>query len=153
MCAWEPLGNPLVRSDPRCRIVLHMNWKAQTLPVLIWGLPCKTSARHEDADSNDCDALPQPPFEEVMPCSPLAQIRRGNYSTPTFLVHGTADDLIPWQQSRRTYECLVDRGVSAKLALVDGAPHVCDMSSDIESPGWKVVLRGYEFLAQTVFTQ
>ena len=47
--AWEPLSDPRILTDPRCRIVLHINWKAQTLPVIINGLPNRTGADAEDA--------------------------------------------------------------------------------------------------------
>ena len=144
MGAWEPLSDPRIRTDPRCRIVLHINWKAQTLPVIVGGLPSKRKAAGSTV--GDWNALPQPGLDEIIPVSPLAQIVRGNYRTPTFLVHGTKDDLIPWQQSKGTYSALVDRGVAAGLALVEGAPHICDLSSDPQSEGWKAALQGYEFL-------
>lgn len=146
--AWEPLSDPRIRTDPRCRIVLHINWKAQTLPIIIGGLLSKAKA--SGTPPRDWNALPQPPVSEVRRASPLAQIAAGNYATPTFLVHGTADDLIPWEQSRRTHEELVARGVRAGLALVEGAPHICDLSSDVESEGWKATVRGYEFLCSHV---
>ena len=127
--------------------MLHINWKAQTLPVIISGLPSKKKA---DASTKDWKTLPQPPLYEIMEVSPRAQIVRGNYKTPTFLIHGTADDLIPWQQSHGTYEALVDQGVAAGLELIKGAPHICDLSSDPESEGWKAALKGYEFISSFV---
>ncbi|KAI1127777.1 BcPKS19, polyketide synthase [Nemania abortiva] len=149
--AWEPLSDPRILTDPRCRIVLHINWKAQTLPVIIGGLPSRRKADRESDDDKDWNALPQPGLDKITAVSPLAQIRRGNYQTPTFLIHGTADDLIPWQQSRDTYEALVERNIMAQLALVEGAPHICDLSSDPDSEGWKAAIRGYEFLSSYVF--
>jgi len=146
--AWEPLSDPRIRTDSRCRIVLHVNWKAQTLPVIIGGLLSKRKA----AGSNvlDWKALPQPGLDEIVPVSPLAQIVRGSYQTPTFFIHGTNDELIPWQQSQGTYSALVDQGVTAGLALVKGASHICDLSSDPESEGWKAALRGYDFISSYV---
>ncbi|GAW22253.1 hypothetical protein ANO14919_117890 [Xylariales sp. No.14919] len=147
--AWEPLSDPRILTDPRCRIVLHINWKAQTLPVIIGGLPSKERAG-KNSDIKDWNALPQPQLDKIVAVSPLAQIRMGNYRTPTFLIHGTADDLIPWQQSRGTYEAMVERNITAELALIEGAPHICDLSSDPNSEGWKAVIRGYEFLSSHV---
>ena len=147
--AWEPLSDPRVRNDPRCRIILHINWKAQTLPVIIGGLPSKDKAAGSKVQ--DWNALPQPGLDDIIPVSPLAQIVRGNYKTPTFLIHGTNDDLIPWQQSQGTYAALVDHGVTAGLALVPGAPHICDLSSDPESEGWKATLKGFDFISSHVF--
>lgn len=65
-------------------------------------------------------------------------------------MHGTTDELIPWQRPRRIWQELVDRGISAGLALVEGAPHYYDTSSDPGSPDWKAVLQGYGFLAREV---
>ncbi|KAK6218838.1 beta-ketoacyl synthase [Colletotrichum tabaci] len=150
--AWEPLSDPRIRSDPRARIVLHMNWKAQTLPVVIGGLPSRGLASRERPEIQDWNALTQPPIEEVRRCSPLAQVRSGSYATPTFMVHGTADDLIPWQQSFRTVEEMKTRGVDAQLVLVPEGPHVCDMSHDPESAGWKAVLEAYRWLEDHAFS-
>ncbi|KAI0202891.1 hypothetical protein F4808DRAFT_449551 [Astrocystis sublimbata] len=148
--AWEPLSDPRIRTDPRCRIVLHINWKAQTLPVIIDGLPSRRKAVAASTKT-DWNAAPQPALERVRAVSPRAHITGGTYAdVPTFLIHGTADDLIPWQQSRGTYDALVARGVPAGLALIEGAPHICDLSSDPESEGWKAALRGYEFISSFV---
>lgn len=148
--AWEPLSDPRVRNDPRCRIVLHMNWKAQTLPVLLSGLQPIVTEDGRNSVSCDQTALPQPSTQEIVRCSPLAQVKRGFYTTPTFLVHGTADELIPWQQSQRMWQQLTNRGVTAHLELIPGRPHICDTSADLESPDWKAVVRGYEFLTRAV---
>lgn len=148
--AWEPLSNKLIQTDPRCRIVLHMNWKAQTLPVLLSGLQPIVAEDGRNSVSCDQTALPQPSAQEIVRCSPLAQVKRGVYTTPTFLVHGTADELIPWQQSQRMWQQLTNRGVTAHLELIPGRPHICDTSADLESPDWKAVVRGYEFLTRAV---
>ncbi|KAK4221363.1 hypothetical protein QBC38DRAFT_522639 [Podospora fimiseda] len=144
--AWEPLSDPRMLTDPRCRIVAHINWKAQTLPVIIGGLPSRSKAVEKGKDWNK---LAQPSEEEIKKVSPREQIEKGGYKTPTFLVHGTADDLIPWEQSQGTYEVLKRKGVESELVLVEGAPHICDVSSDGNSEGWKAVLKGYEFLKRT----
>jgi acetyl esterase/lipase len=109
-----------------------------------------SSSTPEPKPEPDYHNLPQPSEETIVKCSPRAQIVRGNYHTPTFLVHGTNDELIPYQQTEGTYRELVKRGVPAGLRLVEGAPHICDLSSDVESEGWKAVMEGYEFLASFV---
>ena len=148
MGAWAPLSDPRIRTDPRCRIVLHINWKAQTLPIIIGGLPNKKKLT--DSEIQKWYGIPQPAIEKIVSVSPLAQIVQGNYHTPTFLIHGTEDDLIPWQQSQRTYNALVEHGVIAGLELVQGAPHICDLSSDPEAEGWKAALKGYDFISSFV---
>ncbi|KAL0938143.1 beta-ketoacyl synthase [Colletotrichum truncatum] len=144
--AWEPLSDPRIRTDARSRIVLHMNWKAQTLPVVIGGLPSRQQAYSKRPDVTDWNALPQPPVEEIQRCSPLAQVKSGKYKVPTFLIHGTADDLIPWQQSARMAKEMKSRGIDASLVLVNGAPHICDASHNQESEGWLAVLEAYRWL-------
>jgi acetyl esterase/lipase len=89
-------------------------------------------------------------MDVIVAASPLAQIRLGNYRTPTFLIHGTADDLIPWEQSQGTFDAMVQREIPARLVLVGGAPHICDLSSNPESEGWKAVVEGYGFLLSYV---
>ncbi|KAK2037271.1 beta-ketoacyl synthase domain-containing protein [Colletotrichum somersetense] len=149
--AWEPLSDQRIHTDPRARIVLHMNWKAQTLPVVINGLPSKSLAASMNRNI-DWNTLPQPPVDEIRRCSPLAQVRKGNYVTPTFLVHGKEDDLIPWQQSLRTIEEMKERGIDGQLVLVPGAPHICDTSRDPTAPGWQAVLEAYRWIKSYAFS-
>lgn len=148
--AWEPLSDPRILTDARCRIVLHINWKAQTLPVITGGLPSRKKAS-ESPDGRDWNALAQPSLEQIRAVSPMAHIQAGSYKTPTFLIHGTADDLIPWQQSQGTYEVMIQKGIPAELALVEGAPHITDLSSNPDSKGWQAALRGYDFICSYVF--
>lgn len=144
--AWEPFDNPRVQTDPRFRLILHINWKAQTLPVIIGGLPSKSALANSGKEIGDIMHRPQPPKEELQKCSPRAQIMRGSYRTPTFFVHGTDDELIPWQMTQGTFEALKERGVKTGVEMVRGKGHICDLSSEPESEGWKAVGKGYEFL-------
>lgn len=139
-------------TDPRSRIVLHMNWTGQMLPVILNGLPTRAQANSQNEDDGDhhyhhYKHMPQPSADRVAAISPCAQIRAGNYATPTFLVHGTRDDLIPWQQARTTYEALVAAGVPAGLEIVEGVEHLFDLYRS-RGKEWDVVLKGYEFLFQ-----
>lgn len=128
-----------------------MNWKAQTLPIIINGLPSRASL--SQLDTTAWNSLHQPQLEEIRKCSPLAQVRARKYITPTFIVHGTADDLIPWQQSQRTVDEMLAHGIDARLILVDGAPHICDSSRDLESDGWRAVVQAYEWLRAYAFME
>ena len=149
--AWEePISDPRSQNDARCRIVLHINWKAQTLPVIMNGLPSKTQASAAGTNKTDWGALPQPSLDTIRSLSPRAQVREGSYRVPTFFIHGTADDLIPWQQSQGTCASMRESGIETDLRLVEGAPHICDLSSDPKSEGWKAVLRGYDFICERV---
>lgn len=153
--------------DPRWRIIIHYNWKAQLVPVLVNGLPSK--ARAAEAQQGDQAAaaerapdgrklrdwrdLPMPSAEAVQAVSPHAHIVRGAYHTPTFIVHGDQDELIPWQQSREAVGALRARGVEAGLAVPRGAGHAFDLWSD-EDPlgtGWAAVTEGYDFICRHLF--
>ena len=135
------LGGWLAPEDPRSRICLHMNWKGQTLPVLLRGL---------DPANRFASYSPPPTEEEIQAISPLAQIKKGTYRTPTFIVHGTEDDLIPWQQARRTHEVLCERGVEAQLRVVEGGIHLFDLGRTYErnEGAARAVREGYEFLGK-----
>ena len=149
--AWEePIADPRSQNDPRCRIVLHINWKAQTLPVIMNGLPSSRKAAAEYPEIKNWSALPQPTLDTIRAHSPRAHIDRGSYNVPTFFVHGTADDLIPWQQTQSTYQAMLDQGIEADLVLLEGAPHICDLSSDPKSDGWQAAVRGYNFICSHV---
>nr|APX44019.1 polyketide synthase [Pestalotiopsis microspora] len=138
--------------DERWRLVIHMNWKAQLVPMLVSGLPSKRKATAKGLDLNSLASLPMPPAEAVRAASPYAQILRGHYATPTFIVHGRRDDLIPWQQSQETFEALRSRGVNAEIAVPD-AGHAFDLfpSEDTDGAGWRDMMSSYDFLCRHVF--
>lgn len=137
-------------SDPRSRIALHMNWKGQALPVLLGGLPSK--GKVADADAQKWLSLDQPAHEQIISISPYAQVIRGNYRTPTFLIHGTEDDLIPWQQTQKVYDALISQGVPAGVAILEGAPHLFDLYRDGDGKGWQAIREGYQFLFSHLFS-
>ncbi|RYP63076.1 hypothetical protein DL770_009464 [Monosporascus sp. CRB-9-2] len=141
------LGGWMSLDDPRSRVILHMNWEGKALPVLINGL------RHTGSPATKCVTNPSfPSTEQIQAISPLAQIRAGNYATPTFLVHGTRDDLVPWQASQRTHQALLQRGVPAGLAILNDALHLFDMypGSKRNADSVKAVNDGYDFLRSHV---
>jgi acetyl esterase/lipase len=130
-------GGWMAPEDPRSRLILHMNWKGQTLPVLFGGLSSAGPSLH---------GLEQPPADDVKRASPHAQIRSGAYRSPTHIVFGTGDDLIPWQQAQRTVDAMREAGIESGLTLVQGGPHLFDIYPDGDGKRWAAVLGGYEFL-------
>jgi acetyl esterase/lipase len=94
--------------------------------------------------------MEQPPKEDILKASPYAQIVRGNYKSPTYIVFGTRDDLIPWQQAQRTADALRDAGVESGLTLVQGQPHLFDLYRDPTGKRWEAVLEGYKFLLSRI---
>jgi len=53
--------------------------------------------------------------------SPITHISRS--VVPTFLLHGKADEIVPYQQSVRAWELLRSHGVSSELELLDNVKH------------------------------
>ena len=138
------VGGWMSLSDPRSRIALHMNWRGQALPTLLDGLPSLRSIPpNDDTDWHD---RPQPDPRRVADISPYARIVRGDYRTPTYLIHGTQDDLVPWQQTQKTVDALNAQGVANGVSMVDGAVHLFDLYRDTQGKHWAAVLQGYEFL-------
>ncbi|KAI9375905.1 hypothetical protein BJX61DRAFT_548425 [Aspergillus egyptiacus] len=142
------VGGWMAPHDPRSRIVLHMNWRGQCLPVLLRGLPAAGAVSSTEATELMTQSQPEP--EEIQRVSPYAQIRKGVYRTPTCVIHGTADDLIPWQQSVRTVEALKAQGVQAEVIVPKGKAHLFDLYRDPDRSSWEAVQRGYDFLAAAV---
>ncbi|CAG7993876.1 unnamed protein product [Penicillium salamii] len=133
-------------SDPRSRIALHMNWHGQTLPVLFRGLPAGINVPQKSAAAFNC--MEQPPRDQIIQASPYAQILRGAYKSPTHIVFGTKDDLIPWEQAQRTFSAMQHMGIESGLTVAPGEPHLFDLFSDSGGTRWRYVMEGYNFLFQ-----
>lgn len=147
----QALGGWMAPKDPRSRIALHMNWKGQTLPILLHASKYKKQGKVCNGSNPDIP-LPQPPRAEIQAISPVAQARAGLYKTPTFMIHGTLDDLIPYQQTQRTHAAIVASGIDAEIRILDETLHLFDMYSDYEnnSEAVQAVADGYEFLRRHV---
>ncbi|KAL5341117.1 hypothetical protein BJX70DRAFT_406414 [Aspergillus crustosus] len=137
------LGGWMARSDARSQIALRMNWQGRAVHVLLNGL---------SETNHDYDSLPAPTTSQVQSISPLAQIQKGAYRTPTFIIHGTKDDLIPVDQATRTYNALQEQGVPSEVKILNGAVHLFDLGKMREE--WKTaVAEGYDFLQRQAFSR
>ena len=147
IAVYRPPSGGLNNNDARSRIVLHMTWYGQTVPVLIHGLKDKDEARNRTEDG--ALVLPTPTLAQIQAISPLAQIRQGTYRTPTFLIHPHDDRLIPWQQARRTIDELRSRGIESELRIVYNVDHLFDLHlRDNRNEGAvRAVTDGYSFLS------
>jgi acetyl esterase/lipase len=146
------LGGWMAPSDPRSQIALYMNWTGQALPVLFNGCNYKKLAAAKSPTTSEV-ILPVPPLADVQRACPLSQIVAGRYKTPTFLIHGGLDDLIPVQQAERTQDAMRAAGVESTLRVVQGGLHLFDLGIDIsavDEDGPRAVREGYEFLRQHV---
>ncbi|KAK8124347.1 uncharacterized protein PG998_000106 [Apiospora kogelbergensis] len=118
-----------------------MNWTGRYLRVLLHGLSRRGHEDHgEEAGTaaDPTDALPDPSPE----------------LNPPFIVHGTKDDLVPWQQALRTHEALRRQGVRSEIRILDGAVHLFDMyrSYGNDKAAKQAVGEAYEFLRSQVFS-
>lgn len=136
----------LTLKDDRAKIILHMCWNSQTIPILVHGLPHKDSV--PATDKTDWKYQPPASVEQVQAISPLWQIRQGNYKTPTFIVHGNGDDWLPLSMSERTIKELKDCGVPAGLSVPERCGHAFDLFpvGDPLNVGWTAIEKGYEFI-------
>lgn len=135
----------LTLQDDRARLILHMNWKAQSVPVLIRGLPCKSQVTADD--KTNWKNLPKPAVESIRKCSPYWHITQGTYQTPTFMVHGNVDDWIPYQMTEKTIATLQKRGVPADIRIPDQCGHAFDLfpKEDKLGVGWAAIEDAYDF--------
>ncbi|KAL4882675.1 hypothetical protein BJY04DRAFT_217168 [Aspergillus karnatakaensis] len=137
----KALGGWMDPQDARSNIALNMNWKGLALHVILNGL----------SESDYYESLPAPSKTQVQSISPLAQIVNGMYSTPTFIIHGTKDDLVPVSQAVRTYCALQEYGVTSELRILDDAIHLFDLGK-IKGDWATAVEEGYNFLQREVFS-
>ncbi|CAI6341038.1 unnamed protein product [Periconia digitata] len=142
-------GGWMATGDVRSRIALHMNWKAQTLPILLGAFALEHGQNNND--SNDwgkqgkVPLFPQPSEAAISRINPYAQIVKGSYTTPICLLHGSLDDLVSVSQARDTAAALQEAGVESKLLVVEGARHLFDSASPREVR--EAVEQGYMFVA------
>lgn len=123
-----------------------MNWKGQTLPIVLSGLPSKLALDSQKKITNiNYAILPQPSDKQIESISSLFQVQNNTYRTPKYLIHGTKDDLIPWQQSQEFRDALKAKGVPVGLRVVEGKAHLFDLYRDPDGTGWEVVRSGYKF--------
>ncbi|KAL4799163.1 putative polyketide synthase [Aspergillus venezuelensis] len=90
----------------------------QTLPVLL------NAAKTAPGEAT----LLHPTKEDVARVCPTSQASAGNYRTPTFIIHGSLDDLIPMSQVRHTAKVLKANGVEIELRELDSSIHLFDIA-------------------------
>ncbi|KAL3471515.1 Alpha/Beta hydrolase protein [Aspergillus californicus] len=67
---------------------------------------------------------------------------------PVFFVHGTADKLVSFRLSEKSYYALRQCGVETVLRLVDDADHAFDEKVHRDDPVFEVIMEGFRFLAR-----
>ncbi|GKT46885.1 non-reducing polyketide synthase mapC [Colletotrichum spaethianum] len=97
----------------------------------------------------DGEVLRYPDAKRADAFSPLSQVRKGNYHTPTYLVFGDQDEIAPFSKGLEFARALEQQGVRSGFLPVQGARHIFDLGLVPGSEGWNVgVGPGYEFLLE-----
>jgi dipeptidyl aminopeptidase/acylaminoacyl peptidase len=81
-------------------------------------------ARHDAPDSAESHLLGAPILtvpDKMRAASPLTYVRKG--APPFLIMHGLADNAVPYHQSVMLYKALTARHNDATLRLIDGLPH------------------------------
>lgn len=126
--------------DPRSELVLSLFKEGTGLPLLLNGLPSGSGA-------DDDSWTQRPDAERVAAISPMAQLRHGKYKVPTFIIHGTKDEIVPYSTAVAFADALRAAGVEGELLTVQGARHIHDVSLKPGNKRWDdTVAPGYEFL-------
>lgn len=124
-----------------------MSQQGITLPVLINGLA--KFREHGELDA----LLVKPPPSVVASVSPLARARAGQYAVPTFIAHGTKDEIAPFAAAELFVAAVHSKtpAVACELLAVPGARHSFDLKLEEGSPEWdRSVAPGYDFLYKAI---
>ncbi len=120
--------------DPRSELVLSLFKEGNGLRLLLNGVADDGWKR-------------QPHPNEIAAISPMAQVRAGTYTIPTYMVHGTEDEIVPFHTAVQFVQALRDHGVEGGLLAVPGARHIHDVDVRVGTDRWEAeVGPGYEFL-------
>jgi acetyl esterase/lipase len=69
---------------------------------------------------------------------------------PTFIVHGTADTMVPLRLSHDLFEILKERKVRCGMREVPGEEHTFAARMKVGSPTWDVQREGFAFLQNLI---
>jgi acetyl esterase/lipase len=78
-----------------------------------------------------------------------AQNVLGNFP-PTYIVHGTADTLVPIDLSREYFKRLKEAGVKCGMTEVPGEEHTFAATMTVGSQTWWLQREGFDFLEEVI---
>lgn len=138
----KPTTLGLVRpGDPRSELVLSLFKEGIGLPLLLNGLPTEP----------DTNWLENPSSSRIAAISPLARLRQGDYNTPTYIIHSTEDEIVPFAAAERFVAALKERGIKSGFLKLSGVKHIHDLHLRPRTKEWDdQVAPGYDFLFDAV---
>jgi len=109
---------------------------------------CITTAPSDEATKA---LFERPAPERVAAISPMAQVRRGAYTTPTYVIHSTGDEIVAIASAERFVAALREHGVHCGLLKLEGVRHIQDLELRPGMPLWREQVEpGYWFLFEAV---
>ncbi|KAM0523026.1 hypothetical protein ACHAPE_001517 [Trichoderma viride] len=121
--------------DPRSELVLALVKEKNGVALLLDGIPTNANTL----------GVPEP--ERVAAISPLAQVQNGNYHTPTFVIIGDEDEIVPFHTSVDFVNALREQGIKNGFIPVPGQRHIYDLALSPGMAKWDDwVAPGYKFL-------
>jgi acetyl esterase/lipase len=118
--------------DPRSELVLSLFKEGNGLSLMLNGISGGFTA-------------PDP--SRVAAISPMAQLRAGRYHVPTFLIHGSADEIVPFHTAQAFADALRVAGIRGGLLVVENGEHIFDVHLRSGTRKWtEQILPGFEFL-------
>ncbi|RYP89869.1 hypothetical protein DL770_004021 [Monosporascus sp. CRB-9-2] len=121
--------------DPRSELLITMSKQGIALPVLFNGLQSSSTAAPSSSSSSSASprdndrtlTLAPPSPERVASVSPLARLCAGQYAVPTFIIHGTEDEVAPFTAAERFVVEMRRRGVVQGFLPLRGVRHLFDL--------------------------
>ncbi|KAL9078892.1 MAG: hypothetical protein Q9157_002187 [Trypethelium eluteriae] len=125
--------------DPRSELVLSLFKEGTGLPLLLNGLPSINASRSA--------CFEEPSQEQVASINPISQLCSGNYHTPTYIIHGTDDEIAPFSDAEQFVAALKAKNVMCGFLKVKGGKHTYDLAVKPGMEEWEQnVAPGYRFL-------
>ncbi|PYH99806.1 ketoacyl-synt-domain-containing protein [Aspergillus ellipticus CBS 707.79] len=125
--------------DPLSELVLALVKEENGMGLLIDGMP------------KEGEQISRPDPKRAAAISPLAQVRAGNYHTPTFLIIGEEDEIVPFHTAVEFINSLKENGIKHGFLPIPGERHIHDLTLTPGSEGWENgVAPGYKFLLEQI---
>ncbi|PYI34926.1 ketoacyl-synt-domain-containing protein [Aspergillus indologenus CBS 114.80] len=119
----------LAARSPRARIYTHMLRHGQTLQIFANGLPPRSAIPNTEEGIKSILFAPPPPTDRIRQFSPYAGASTGRHLSPTYLLHGKRDQLVPWTQALRMHEALQEHGIETELVTPEDGLHLFDLGA------------------------